>query len=350
MRKSAFWSLACAAIALPLLFSSCDEGGETYQEEVTGDVFILNQGSWGMNNADITLYNSQTGQSVPRYFSRQNGLMLGDTGQDMLLYEDYIYIVMNESCKLVKMNKDGKQVAEVTFTAEEGLPRCAAAANGNIYVTLYSNNVIKLDANTLERKGMLPVGLNPEGIVAYDGFLYVANGGWGADSTLSVISMDDFTEVKKVVVSKNPDAVVVAQGKIFVQSYGEFYDYPVDMYDPETGAVARIGRASKMEAHDGTLYMVYGETNWETNETVNTFSTYDVATQTLTEGEFLYGASDHLAAQTIGMIEVNEKNGEIYIGTTDYVTNGTIYRFDAEKHLVSSFDCGGINPWRMVFK
>ena len=48
-------------------------------------------------------------------------------------------------------------------------------------------------------------------------------------------------------------------------------------------------------------------------------------------------------------MEVDEETGFIYVGTSDYTTNGTIYQFDKGGKLVQSFDSGGINPSAMVF-
>ena len=49
------------------------------------------------------------------------------------------------------------------------------------------------------------------------------------------------------------------------------------------------------------------------------------------------------------MMEVNPNNGDIYIGTSDYKTNGDIYRFDRNGKLIEKFSSGGINPNNAVF-
>ena len=49
------------------------------------------------------------------------------------------------------------------------------------------------------------------------------------------------------------------------------------------------------------------------------------------------------------MLKVNDNNGDFYIGTTDYKTNGTIYRFKKDGTFIEKFDAGGISPNSAVF-
>jgi hypothetical protein len=50
------------------------------------------------------------------------------------------------------------------------------------------------------------------------------------------------------------------------------------------------------------------------------------------------------------MLQVNDNNGDIYIGTTFFSAgNGNIYRFKKDGTFVEKFDCGGQNPNSAVF-
>ena len=49
------------------------------------------------------------------------------------------------------------------------------------------------------------------------------------------------------------------------------------------------------------------------------------------------------------MLEVNDNNGDIYISTSEFTTNGTIYRFKKDGTFIEKFDAGGINPNSAVF-
>ena len=60
-------------------------------------------------------------------------------------------------------------------------------------------------------------------------------------------------------------------------------------------------------------------------------------------------APNSFKTEAIYLLEVDEKNGFIYVGTSDYTTNGTIYQFDQNGKFLRQFDSGGINPSAMVF-
>lgn len=59
--------------------------------------FILNEGSWGGNNAEISLYNTATGAISNSHFSNSNGRGLGDVAQDAIIYGSKLYIAVSFS-------------------------------------------------------------------------------------------------------------------------------------------------------------------------------------------------------------------------------------------------------------
>ncbi len=146
-------------------------------------VFILNEGAYEKNNAGITFFDPNG--KVPMIgalFYTQNDARLGDTGQDIIAYEDNLYVTVYGSQYITKLNAAGVEQARYSFTEAQGAPRYIAADGGKIYVTLYSGNVARLDAQTLAFEGMVKVGNNPD--------------------------------------------------RIIIQGYGAAYDYPVAVFDP----------------------------------------------------------------------------------------------------------------------
>jgi DNA-binding beta-propeller fold protein YncE len=56
-----------------------------------------------------------------------------------------------------------------------------------------------------------------------------------------------------------------------------------------------------------------------------------------------------LASTSVYMLEVDSDNGDIYVGTSDYYSNGVIYRFDKNGNLRDTFESGGVSPRKAVF-
>ncbi|MGP1461886.1 YncE family protein [Tannerella sp.] len=350
----------CCMLAIGLSFTSCDndEGdslidtGSTLTLPKTR-VFILNEGKMGNNNAGMAFYApNKDADFVADIFMKQNKKGLGDTGQDIILYKNHMYVSLHGSQVLLKLNSAGVEEKRVAFSKSDGAPRQLVADNGKIYVTLYSGKMAKIDATTLDIEGYVEVGRNPEGIAKDNGYLYVVNSGWGQDSTMTVIDKKAFAVSKTIIVAKNPQRVLESEGQIFVQGNGGTYPnytYPVQKVDVAKGMVTTIANATHLCEHKGILYMVYGDTDWKTYKTTNTFSSYNVKTGTLNKTNFLTNMPEKLGKTSVYMMEVNPNNGDIYIGTSSFTENGTIYRFDRNGKFIEQFESGGINPNHAVF-
>ena len=108
-----------------------------------------------------------------------------------------------------------------------------------------------------------------------------------------------------------------------------------------------------MAADDDVVYLINSLTNWNVNPAVTTnhFSTYNIKTKTWNQSSFLKdNAPKELATTSTSMLQVNDDNGDIYIGTTYFAAgNGNIYRFKKDGTFIEKFDCGGQNPNSAVF-
>ena len=347
-------------LAIALAFTACSKDDDPKPNDdgtkltlPASRVFILNEGKQGTKLPTITFYAPNKDASfIANIYKMQNGKELGNTGQDMILYEDNIYVSVYESGLLLKLNTAGVEQKRLSFSKEDGQPRYLLGYEGKIYVTLYSGKVAKIDAETFTIEGYATVGANPEGIAIANGFLCVANSGWGKDNTVTIIDARTMLVTNTITVATNPEKVIVSENQFFVQGYGGAYPnytYPVQRVDLSTGAVKTIAKATNFCEYRGTIYMVYSDTDWKTKKTTNTFSSYDVRTGTLNSSNFLNDMPDALGSTSVYMMEVNPNNGDIYIGTSDYKTNGDIYRFDRNGKLIEKFSSGGINPNNAVF-
>lgn len=358
--KSNLLSLWCMlAIAAALTACSKDDDPKPNDEGTkltlpSSRVFILNEGSYQKNNAGITFYApNKDGSFVADIYKAQNDKGLGDTGQDIILYNDYIYVSVYNSGLLLKLNTAGVEQKRLEFSKNDGLPRHIAALDGKIYVVLYSGKVAKVDAETFTIEGYANVGMNPDGIAIANGYLCVANTGQGKDSTVTIIDARSLLVTNTIKVAQNPEKVLVSEGQFFIQAYGGSYPnytYPVQRVDISTGAVTTIAKATHFCEYRGTIYMVYGDTDWKTYKTKsNTFTSYDVRKGMVNSSNFLRDMPEELASESVYMMEVNPNNGDIYIGTSDFKTNGNIYRFGRNGKFIEKFSSGGVSPNNAVF-
>ena len=131
--RSLFLAVLCT-LFMGVSLTSCSDDDD--DDEVTTGVFILNEGKSENNNAGISVYNPETHAVTADIYMSQNDKGLGDTGQDMIQYGNYVYVTVYGSSRLVKLDKAGVEVASLTFSAEDGQPRYMAAEDGKLYVTI----------------------------------------------------------------------------------------------------------------------------------------------------------------------------------------------------------------------
>ena len=345
-------------------FASCSDDDEPEMEPIIDPVdypaYILNEGAWGANNANITSFMpNYKAENLSDVYLKTNGKKMGDVANAMMEEDDNIYVVLNGSKYVARLDLTIKEQARYTFPEAEGAPRCIDVEDGYAYVTQYGGQVTKLNTKDMTLAGTFKGGDNLEGIVEKDGKLYVANSytvdgsnNWIYNKEVFVIDAKNMTLEKTIEVVENPTKMYEINDKIYLISVGNYFDVAgaLQVINPQTNkAESILNDVTKItEGNDELIYGVrstYDE-NWQLS---NSFFTYNPSNGSINETSFLKDAPSSFATDAIYLMEVDEETGFIYIGTSDYVTNGTIYQFDKNGKLVQSFDSGGINPNAMIF-
>ena len=353
--KKVFRGALCACVA-GFVLASCEPanlGGDDAPVVSNPDVFILCEGLYQANNADITAYRSDERQCTGEYYLKQNGQYLGDTGQDILYHNGNLYVSVYGSSYVAKLDLDGKELTRYSFSAEEGQPRYLAAEGEYLYVTLYSGQVAKIKASDLNVVDYAPVRKNPEGIVVYKDQLLVANSGWGEGNTVTIIDMASFDSIASVTVEWNPQQFVLSGDSVFLLAYGKDYCMTIQSIGVAERTARTIAHATKAVAYEGTLYLCNSLTDWtsETYATTNTFFTYDVKSGVVGTESFLQEDTEEVTSNSVYMMEVNPTDGEIYIGLSGnkFVSSGMVHRYGRDGELIHRFDVQGANPNQAAF-
>lgn len=365
--RSFLFSILCMLV-LSVSFTSCSDDDDDRRDDTGSKVtlprvraFFLCEGSYQANNSCISFYAPNgDAEFISDIFQKQNNAKLGDTGQSMIEYEDEIYVAVYGSNYLTKLNAAGVEQERVSFVNDDDLSagiRYIDAEDGYIYASFWGGAVAKINARTLKVEAKLTgLGDNLEGVAICKDMLYVANSctaDWSYHTEVKVVDLRTFTLKETLTVATNPYTQMLEEDdKVFFISndYSSVEGYVLQMIEPDkNNRVTKIGNASYMAADDDILYLVNSITDWSTNKSVNTFFTYNIKTGQLDNTSFLKNAPAELASATLHMLEVNDNNGDIYIGTSDFTTNGTIYRFKKDGTFVGKFDAGGISPNSAVF-
>ena len=218
-----------------ILPSEEEQKGDTIHSEVQG-FYLLNEGNMGSNKATLDYYDYTTATYKRNIFAEANPDItqgLGDVGNDLRIYGNRLYAVINCSNLIEVMDaRSAKHIGQIN------IPNCRylTFADGYGYCTSYAGPVqigntqigyvAKFDTATLRIVDTCHVGFQPDGLEVVGNRLYVANsGGYLApdyDSTLSVIDLASFKRVATIPVAPNLHRVQADHlGQLWVSSRGD---------------------------------------------------------------------------------------------------------------------------------
>ncbi len=307
-------------------------------------IFVLNEGTWQQNNASLSYLDFETKSITKNYFSSKTGRQLGDVGNDLLLVNHTLFILVNGSNTLEKFKLntgESKQLKLVNFQNQPRQPRqFILAENGDLFITSFDDVVTVVDTATLIVKKTLRVGRDPEGLAVVNNMLFVANSGGldfpNYDSTLSVINLSNYTLIEKINVGLNPGSVHVDKyGKLYIKCRGNY-----DKIKPSIHIIDAATRNKESVWNIETLGMhIVGDSIFTINSNTHEVDIYDTKTHSLIRS----GVVDVHAFATVSAFHIEPKLQLIFLADgLDYVSSGIVYAFDFQGKQQFHFDAGVI--------
>lgn len=360
--RSLFLTVLCG-LMVAAGFTSCsdDDVDNSWKEGAKVSLpeyraFVLSEGSYQKNNSHLFYVNPATDAPYASdIYEAQNGKKLGDTANDMVAVKGNIYVVVNVSKLLLKLNGSGVEVARYSFDDTLGEPRYIYGDDaGKLYVSSYGGYVSRFDAETLKLEASVKVDANPEEIAVNHDGLFVVCSGYGAGNTICHIDLNTFDKAESIKTVNNPQRLVEANNRLYIlagsPTYNpENYDYSTAVYsfDSFSHETKYIADATKIFASGENLYYANSVSpdwvNYTTSFNVYNYNTEQTSTWNLTN------APAALSSSVVYMIEQNPYDNSFYIGTTNYSENSTVYHFSKDGNFIGQFDAGGINANTMVF-
>lgn len=321
-----------------VIYPSEDE--HVTSDTMPGGLYILNEGNMGSNKARIDYMNLQTGVYTTNIYGQQNPNQikeLGDVGNDIKVYGSRLYAVINCSHKVEVMDLQAHRIGQVD------LPNCRylAFADGKAYISAYVGSVIdpemlgsvyEVDTATLQIIREVKVGHQPDELTILGNRIYVCNSGGYLtnryDSTLSVVDLNTFEEVKKIPVGLNPYMVRVDRyGKLWVTCRGNYGNVAPSL------AVVEGDMVTKRFAIQCDNISLLGDSLYVLDAKVKTLSV--INTQTL-----------QITPQNT--ISSDLQNYEIPFGLL--ATHNSIYITDAKNYVSSGtlhcYSLSGLHRWQ----
>lgn len=331
-------------------------------------MYLLNEGNMGSNKCSIDYYDYETGMYHKNIYAERNpGVVkeLGDVGNDIQIYGDKLYAVINCSHFIEVMD-----VTTAKHITQISIPNCRYVVFKGKYAFVSSyagpvqidpnarlGYVARIDTATLAVKDTCVVGYQPEEMVVVGNKLYVANSGGyrypNYDRTVSVIDINSFKVIKTIDVAINLHRLELDRyGNIYVSSRGDYYSIPSDTYiiDSATDKVTcKLGLPnSEMALSGDSLYVYSTEWSYLTNSNTITYALVNTKTKQIVTRNFITDGTEKEITIPYG-VAINPETKEIFVtDAKDYVSPGVLYCFSPEGKKKWSVVTGDI-PAHIVF-
>ncbi len=323
------------------------------EPEFIVNALVLNEGSWGGNNASITGLDTRNGKVDADWFDRANdGRPLGDVAQDMLKYGSKVYATISFSNSLEVIDPQTGKSQRVDMG--DRTPRHIAAEGGKVYITCYNPcSVVRVDTATLEIEATCRLGeYHPEGIAIAQGKAFVASSVMDdytmRDNKVYVVDLSTFANPETIEVGLNPSMVKkVSDSKILVGYAGDYASIPGGsaIIDATTLQVSQTNMELAGAAiYNGMVY-AYASTWVEVNpgdwqQRVGFFQ-MDPATFSTTPLDFLSGIASPYG------IDIDAATGDIYVTESINGANGDVHCYSQSGTLRFKAEAG-IFPKKVV--
>lgn len=336
-------------------------------------MYLLNEANMGSNKSSIDYVDFRNAYYVRNIYAERNPEVvkeLGDVGNDIQIYGNKLYAVINCSHKVEVMDvRTCKRIGQVD------IPNCRYIrfAKGKAYVSAYVGPVAidpnaqlgavyEVDTASLAVTRKVTVGYQPDELEVLGEYLYVANsGGYRApdyDSTVSVVEIYGMKQIQKIPVGINLHRIRKDRyGKLWVTSRGDYSTIPSRLYvldRKDKNSKEMVVKdtldipCSEMYIQGDSLYFYSVEWNKQTERNTVTYGIIDVRTGQLVTDHFITDGTEQDIVIPYGIC-VHPTTGDIYVtDAKNYVSSGVLHCYDRHGKKKWSVRTGDI-PAHMAF-
>ena len=240
-------SLALLVALLAVATAGCDSADDS---SAPAALFVGNQGNFSDNNGSLTRYDTQTGETVQDAVPNLGGLVQNLYGGGRVLY---VLLNFSDSFSTGRGRIDVVDAASLVRTGQLDVrtPRSLSIRNAapgvlDVFVTnLYDDTVTPVELVRGLTGPPVPVGPAPEGAVDSGRRTYIANSGFGAGRSISVIDTRTTAAIETI------DDVCAGPRTLLVDGEGDVWAICTGARDFSTGAVTAPGEVVVLDGATG---------------------------------------------------------------------------------------------------
>ena len=202
-------------------------------------VFVINEGNFSYANSSLTFYDTEKDSVINNLFYRVNGAPIGDVGQSLALIDGKLYIVVNSSNYIYKMDASTIKINLNQPYMLTGFvqPRFMhVVAPNKAYVSDIASTVLWIiNPKDMTHTGNIEMGKSTETMLQVGRELYVTN--WSryyiegmTNNTVQVVDINNDVKVADIQVGSEPNGIVVDKdGMVWVLCEGDSYDISAEV-------------------------------------------------------------------------------------------------------------------------
>ncbi len=322
-------------------------------------LIIVNEGNYTYANASLTIYNFTDNKIIQEAFKKANNVPLGDVAQSAYIQDSSLYIIVNNSGKIIRANAGTLKVTgELTGLTS---PRYTIFLSSTTAVSsdLYSPYLYLWNTQQMQLIRKIYLGTSSESLVLSGDYLFVAS--WRNDDRIFKVNTNTWQIMDSVRVTYEPNSMVIDKnGKLWVLSDGGLWEgdprseYPaltrINITDMSIDTSFIFTDKSFSPSHlcinsskDSLFFLISA---WQQTQNP-VFGVYkmSVVDTTLPQRPFIPQGNHTFYA--LNYIPV--KNWLIVTDAVDFASQGSVLIYNTRGYLILSVPAG-INPGYVIMK
>lgn len=238
-------------------------------------LIISNEGNFGTPNADVSYLDQTTFQIINNVYQTVNNEPLGDVLNDVGFYGDRGYLVLNNSNKIVVVNRSTFEKIDV-ITENISMPRTIGFSNDKIYITNSTSNKVSV-YNIADNSYVTQIQTSGtiEDIVNIGQYVFIQNGYFSSGNKIIVIDSTTDSIIGNIIIEDGINGLVVNDEFLYAISSGSNYTHLYKI-NPETHEIINdfrttsVSNGAKLQISDDYLYFVgNGNSVYKISENLN---------------------------------------------------------------------------------
>lgn len=353
-------------VAVTALFTACDNDDNKPRKRIqfySEGAFIVNSGNmYNKIDGSLTAIDYKTNQATQQVFKTANGVSLGNTPNDGLIYGSKIYVAVDQENTVEVIDKTTfKRIKQIKMTdllgTDEGKsPRHVAANNGKLYVSTYGGVVAAIDTLSFTLTTKYKVGNYPEGMLIVGNNLFVANSNYGkGGGNISIINLGNGSVTTKDVKGvNNPQSFYIGNDRqlyvldwaTYDASFTPLSENNLRRINADFATSEKIAEANYVASLKGIFVIINAPYGKEASYTIYSPIENMKKDWNLTDKvEYPCGISiDPVRGYAFIMSYPKSKDGNF----ADYNSDGYVYQYDTSGSKIKDYKTG-VGPVRLFF-